>query len=363
MGYRKSDAVMVVSSVLIIVIMVSLYQIQHTNLAKKRYMDSITLGGEWFLNNQDASFLYYEYNFLHETHSDKVHPLREMGALWSITRLSEFLKDERYDALARKGFDYFEDSFSYDEENDFYFVNVTPGSVKLGYSAFIILALLGIDDADKEEYLRGFAKGIIFLQEDSGELRTFFYSGGNSERDYYPGEALVALMHLYEYTGNEEYLLAVKKAFPFYVGYFRENPNTAFVPWQSRAYRRLFNATQDEEVADFVFEMNDFMVKQGDPGKECSDFGFAGGIVIAVYMEGMVKAYDLAMELGDAKRADCYLNYIREASDHIMSLQVTEDSRKESIGGFLGSESSQTMRVDRNQHAVMAFMDAYDLMF
>ena len=153
----------------------------------------------------------------------------------------------------------------------------------------------------------------------------------------------------------------MNKAFPFYVKYFKENPNTAFVPWQTRAYYKFYKETRDEDVADFVFEMNDFMINEYNPGDYCNDFDFSRGIVAAVHLEGVIKAYNLAKELGDEKRTLCYFNYIKEASNHISSLQITESADKEAVGGFLGSKTSKTMRVDRNQHAAMALMDAYEL--
>ena len=91
---------------------------------KNKYVQSIELGGEWFLNNQDESFLYYEYNFFGKNHSSSHHSLREMGALWSISMLDDFLDDDRYSELARKGFSHFQEHFVHDQENDFLYINI-----------------------------------------------------------------------------------------------------------------------------------------------------------------------------------------------------------------------------------------------
>ena len=106
--------------------------------------------------------------------------------------------------------------------------------------------------------------------------------------------------------------------------------------------------------------MNDYMLKLHSPKDVCKDFVFSRGITTAVYTEGVIKAYDLAKALKDEQRAECYRNFIKEALDHILSLQVIENEKKEAIGGFLSSKVSQTMRVDNNQHAVMALIDAYN---
>ncbi len=326
---------------------------------QNKYVGAIVLGGEWFLNNQDESFLYYEYDYVKKIHSDESHPLREMASLWSITKLSKFLDDERYDKLAKRGFNHFEFYFERDSKDDFYFVNIPDKGAKLGHSAFIILALIEINHAKKDDYLKKFADGIILMQNGDGSLNTFFYLDTDNGKDYYPGEALLALMSLYEYTNDERYLDTIERAFPYYAEYFRKNPNTAFVPWQTRAYYKFYKVKEDRAVADFIFEMNDFMLEENQPRDKCSNFTFPGGIRVAVYMEGVNKAYSLARELEDEK-AECYLNFIEEGADYLLTLQIT-DAEKEAVGGFKGSEKSETMRVDRNQHAVLALMEAYEL--
>jgi hypothetical protein len=350
----------------------SLYQIknyteekekENKNENENKYQKSIRLGGEWFLNNQNNSFLYYQYLPLKKTHSYARHPLREMAALWPITKLSNYFNDSRYRDLAEKGFSYFGRYLKYDKENDFYFINITPSSIKLGYSAFMILSLLEVEHPKKDYYLDKFANGIIFQQNDDGSLRTFFYSDKEGGEDYYPGESLLALMSLYEYKQDPRYLNAVEKAFPYYVNYWQNNLNTAFVPWQTQAYYKLYNQTEKKEVADFIFQINDYLLNQHMLEEDCSGFDFSRGIVTSVYIEGINKAYELAKKLDDKSRIECYSNFIKEGLDFVLSLQIQggEEFEKEAIGGFLQNLNAGIMRVDRNQHSVMALMDAYEL--
>jgi len=326
---------------------------------ESRYDKAVKLGGEWFLSNQNESFLYYRYNVSKKKHSKKSNALRQLGALWSISKLANYLGDPRYEALAHRGFRHFEKHFKNDKKYDFYFLNIKPDKIKLGHSAFVILALLEMDHPKKEYYLDKFANGIISLQNTDGSLRTFFYSERTTGVDYYPGEALIALMSLYEYKKDKRYLKVVENAFPYYVQYWKSNRNTAFVPWQTRAYCKLYKATQKKEVADFVFEMSDYMLNRHIQ-EGSSKFDFSKGIVTAVYIEGVNKAYELAEELGDKERAARYANFVKEGIDFIMSLQITDSDNftKKAIGGFLGSYKSKTTRVDRNQHAVMAIMES-----
>lgn len=365
--YKKFLIIALVIAIITAIAIATLYSSSETKKFtesnnRHNYLTAIELGGEWFLNNQNEDFIYYTYYPYFNSYDKSSHELREMGALWSITKLAKFLKDERYTELANKGFLYFSKYFEYSDNEDYIYVNITPEKIKLGYNAFAILSLLEIEHPEKDHLLEGLANGILHLQKDSGELKTFFYSTRDSGKDYYPGEALLALMSLYEYTDNQKYLDAVKKAFPHYVEYFEKNPNTAFVPWQSRAYYKLFKATKDEEVRKFIFEMNDYMLDDYNPKNECSDYDFTPGIVAAVHSEGVNMAYDLARDVGDEKRSECYRNFSKESSDYILTLQITNQNEFEpqAIGGFLGNPESDSQKVDRNQHAVLSLMDAYN---
>lgn len=348
--------------VILLVAMIALFSISSLMPSGNRYVNAVRLGGEWFLNNQDEYFLHYQYNPYEGVHPELYHSLRSMGALWSITRLHEFTGDQRYKSLADRGIRYFEGYFNYDSDNDFIYVDISPDKIKLGYSAFMILSLLESDHPRKDYYMEKLAKGIMYMQNQDGSLRTFFYSNQSTGVDYYPGESLLALMSLYEHTGEISYLETVEKAFPYYADYWRSNRNTAFIPWQSRAYCKLFRQTGDMNVSGFIFEMNDYMLDEYSPQANCSGFDFSGGIVIAVHMEGVIQAHSLARDLGDHERAECYARFIKECSDSILSLQITELDGLDiqALGGFLGSQDSDTMRVDRNQHATMSIIEAYE---
>ena len=323
------------------------------------FMRSLTLGGEWFLRNQNNDFLYYEYNLLEGEHKDTIHTVREMGALWSLTKLAHFFDDVRYSSLARKGVDFFENYFKYNDEGDFYYVEA-EGEVKLAYSAFMILTFLEMEHPQKDFYLEKFARGILLHQQSDGSLQTFFFSDRTDNVDYYPGEALLALMELYGYTGDQRYLDAVKKAFPYYVDYWRISRSKAFIPWHTQAYYLLYQETKDPLVADFVFEMNDYLLDN------CQKEDFYRFATNSVYLEGLNSAYLLARELHNEARMICYSDAIRKASSILLTLQVSypygdptqEHVSQEVLGGFKGKDSM--LRVDRNQHAVMALMGSYE---
>lgn len=326
-----------------------------------KYLRAIKLGGEWFLNNQNENFLYYEYYPFEKEHPAGQQTVREAASLWAIGRLSNFLGDSRYDELAQRGFLNFEVDLEYDSDNDFYYLTTINSSI--AHSAFLILSLLQIDYPLKDYYLDGLARGIIFMQNENGSLNTIFgYSDTSFGIDYYPGEALLSIVSMYEYTGESKYLEVVEKAFDFYSEYWRDNQNSAFIPWHTRTYYELYLITGKKKIADFIFEMNDYLVSL------CSCFGNLmelefKGIESAVFVEGMNKAYQLAIEFNDKKREELYLNFIKKGTDFFLKLQVTGTAGfldEKAVGGFLESPTSNLQRVDNNQHALMALMDSFE---
>lgn len=304
--------------------------------------DSIKNGGEWFLNNQNDNFLHYEYDYKNNAYTPDSHALRETAALWSIATLSNYLGDERYEILSQKGFSYFEEHFV--EVNDYIYVDIETPS--LGYNAFLILALLEMEHHNKDIYLEKLANGILVLQQEYGKINAYFNSDSDANQQYYPGEALVALMSMYEYTGDERYLDATKKGFVYYKQFWREEPNIAMIPWHSRAYYKLYQATNNYEVADFVFEMNNALVKYYDFGN--CHFMFRGSEL--VFVEGMNYALLLANEVNQP--TSCYHKFIRKATTKAMKKQIQSDDITN------GAFPHSTLRIDHNQHALMALMDA-----
>jgi hypothetical protein len=333
-------------------------------LTSEDYDRAIRLGAEWFLNNQDDRFLHYEYDVEDREYGDEedarstVAMLRYTATLWSVAKAANYVDDPRLHELAQRGFAFFESHFERDPEGRFTYLNVTPGWIPLGYSAFMILALLEMEHPRRDEYLEQFANGILSLQQRNGELRTFFFSDSMSNKDFFPGEALLALMSLYEETREERILDTVKLAFLYYRRYWNEgDPEWAFANWHIQAYERLHDVTNYQAHREFVYSMADELLEYHEPEGDCSGFEFHG-VFVGARVEGINRAYELARDHGDARRAECYGRYIREASEYLVGLQLTDTEQypAPAIGGF--PDRRDELRVDRNQHVVTALIDA-----
>lgn len=325
------------------------------------YLRAAYLGSKWFLEQQDADFLHYTYDLQTDTYGSTTSRLRETSSLWSIATAAAYFNDARLQALARKGLAHFEAYLDYDAAGNYYYVAITP-EIHLGYSAFLILSLLQMDVPKRDEYLTGLARGILADQNPNGSFNTYFFTDDvTTNADYYPGEALLALISLYQTTHDEQYLSAVERALPYYRRQWQEHPSTAFTVWQSQYAVRTYDVTHDPNIPPFVFSMADFVLKSYAPTEECSGFAVGSNAALNAHTEGIVAAYSLARELGDTRRTQCYAQFVREASDYLVARQI-RDRRAfppQAIGGFQSNAALPELRIDRNQHAVMALLAAY----
>ena len=236
----------------------------------------------------------------------------------------------------------------------------------------MILSLINLPSIIEQELmLEKFANGIISLQNKNGSFNTYFFSEKNTGIDFYPGEAMLSLIKLYQYTKNETLLQSVQNGFYHYREYWRNNKNTAFIPWHTQTYRLLYEETKNKEIADFIFEMNDWVIDNYQI-KESSYIDEIGGFPryypsfsTSVYLEGINDAYIVAVLVNDTDHIDKYEQSIVNGTRFILQLQFTEENafyvenQTRSIGGFKTSLTKNEIRVDNVQHSVMALLKVY----
>lgn len=375
----------------------------------------ISLSRDWFLNNVDEStgLLQYMYHPSRDSYSKENNHIRQIATIWASTMVGEFLGDHGLDGLIETSLDHYLAS-AFQKGKGWYLGVNEP--VNIANNAFLILSLLKTPDyPDREIWLERLGKGITTLQRDDGSLITSFWrypgsrpnpfaarlrreaakipraglgriafnirhprrvfrrlrGGRNRSIDFYPGEAMLALMMLHRHSGDDEYLDGVRKAYPYYRRYWRGNKNTAFVPWHSQALSLLYEETRDESIPVFVFEMNDWLldshqIKDGPYHDKIGGFGHYPGSSTSSFLEGLNGAYRLAKLVGDQERMDRYSEAIRLGVGCILQMQYTDDNSfylvnpRNAIGGFKQSIVRNDQRIDFTQHALNALIKAYE---
>lgn len=340
-------------------------------------LSRIKLIPEWFSNNVDkktgrSEYMYYPDD---DKYSKDNNHVRQMASTWSMAYLKNYFKNPDLDKIIEKNLEYYSKLTIC--ERGLCRVEI-DGKSSLAYNAFLILALLEKDDNPEKDVLtKSLVNKILSLQRKNGsyqtDLKSAFDSYGDSEDsgiDFYPGEAMLALIKYYQKTGDQRVLESVKRAFYFYRTYWRNNQSTAFVPWHIQADFILYQATENPEVSEFILEMSDWILGTQTVGSPYPDKN--GGFYSPnpnnstfVQIEGLNDAYVLAKELGDQEREKKYSEAIKKAIEYLLMSQFTQNNTfylenpKKALGGFRSSPASIEQRIDFMQHAAFALIKTY----
>jgi hypothetical protein len=253
-----------------------------------------------------------------------------------------------------------------------------PGVAHLGAVAFALLTLVGAGDGAPPRLAQRLADSILSLQRPDGGFHTHFPAATQPEaEDFYPGEAMLALMHLHERHPDPRYPEALARALPYYRAHFRRERRAAFVPWQTAAYAHLYRLTGAREHADVVLALADAILplQYAGEGVEWPDYvggyraGRVPGIAAATYNEGVLEAYDVARRRGDTERAARYQRAAVLAALFTLRLQLTRENAfhvrrpDRALGAFRFSLADSALRIDHTEHALNSLLKVERYLF
>lgn len=343
--------------------------------------NTLNLAGNWLLNsqNEDGS-MKYKYLPDEDRYPKQNNMIRQFMATLALAELYENTQDNRYKEAYERNL-HFNIFHYYYEEEEFGYIFYNDNA-KLGSAAIALMSVLPSEKPiynEKKIMLKNF---IIFLHNESGRFRTFYIPPeADRNHNFYPGEAMLALMMAYEKEKEPDILDTVDKSFQYYSGYFRKASNPAFVPWQTMAIYRLYQAQKKTEYADFIFEMNDWLIQIQETS--CANPNYLGRFYdpshkeygpphsssTAVYVEGLTYAYSLAKELDDTDKMIAYRNSILLGVRSLLQLQyteynkgnVSEENRIKVHGGIRKTVDNPELRIDNTQHTVMALLRVMEI--
>lgn len=345
------------------------------DITKENIEKRLELAKNWLLANQKPNaFLKYEYYPSSDSYSTSDNSIRQIATLHAVTKLYSYSKDPRIYNLSVKGINYFLKFLKQDKGKNISFIEINNEST-IAHSTFLILSLIEIKNySNRTFYLTALADGILSRQNPDGSFKTLFNSDKIEGKDFYPGEAMLALASLYQETNNITYLRSVEQAFNYYSEYWRINKNDAFVPWHTEAYFILFNATRNETYKNFIFEMNDWLIGN-DQIADSKYLDMIGGFPknnptfsTGVFLEGMNDAYKIAKDTKD-QRKEKYERSILLGTRFLFQLQFTPENTfylknpSRTVGGFRQSLTRNNIRVDFLQHAIGSLIKTRNYLF
>lgn len=292
-------------------------------------------------------------------------PIRDIASVWDVELLSRFLARADLLPLVERSLGHFA-GFLVARDGALVLDPVRLGEPSgIAHSAFMLLALLDSELAGREAKIVGLAEGILHQQRSDGSFRISFGPEDDEGLEFYPGEAMLALMRAYALLHDTRYLSGVERGFGYYRARFQADAVAAdllvfHANWQSQ-YAALLHAHTPsaplrEAVRDYVFALHDRLLGsryyediERHPMRQAT-------VEVACALEGLNDAYTLAARERDADRLRAYERSIRTALAWLLRAQRLEDCTSRERGGFGHSLTDRTQRIDVTGHVVGGFI-------
>lgn len=354
---------------------------KQSGVTKRSHEAALRLCLDYMLSHTSSegliTYQYDPYNDRKVSSDSTAATVRRLASTWALAAFGNYFEERRaIDAARRSISGFLKKHYTFDEGEGFGYLKVKDGA-NIAVPAFVILALLEIGDPDFHAAERANLVEFIMAMEDrdQGFLYPVYLPSKDhkfaSKEIYYPGEALTALMALFERTGDAKYRQVAERVFEYYRDLFRSSKKRAsLAPWMSKAYAKLFHATGERRYADFVFEMSDYLLER-QKGVDAKYVDLIGAvhtdnscIASPTFVEGIVEGLGVAKALGDAKRIEAYRKAVLMGSRFTMQCQFTDENmfairdRKLTLGGIRERITGSTIRIDGLQHSGFALINA-----
>lgn len=263
-------------------------------------------------------------------------------------------------------------------------VVVSKGAAKLGGIGLAAIALAKRSTVtgrrDDDDLLRQLGRAILHHQRESGEFEyKWSYPEGEPYdfvSEYYPGEAILALLRIHDLFGGDDWLDAAERAALWLIEtrdaglepeqlnhdhwllyglneLYRVRPDDRYLEHASRIARAITAAqTRDPIVPDYLGTYH-------DPPRTTP---------VATRTEGLVAAYRLLRDHGRAEQAEeiletICLNVLFQLRNQFRPSSTIHLPRpRAALGGFRRSLTDFEIRIDYVQHCISALLAVHDVL-
>ena len=260
-------------------------------------------------------------------------------------------------------------------------------TTQLGASALTLLALTELPDRMLDrigvDRINRLARFLVEMQEPNGQFFDFYWQRllGYLSDDPVPsfqGESLFALTRYYRSNQNVEWLQAARLAADFQIEQFEKTQEVN--PWTVRGVAELYEIVNEPKYAEACFKMAEvgLLGKQyGSPTYKRPTYpDYRGGfattrpprtLTAARRVEALISVHWLAYRMG--KDTKPYVDAIMRGAHFLLQNQYRRDNTyyvnlpEETRGALRASPIDPSIRVDYNQHAIVALTEAYDIAY
>jgi hypothetical protein len=395
---------------------------------------------EWMLTNlqPDGRLVYMWLPGESKEKPNDNNMIRQWMGTNALIKVAEKRNDPQlWDRIA-KNIDYNLEHF-YRQDGEFGLIEYQK-QVKLGSLSLAAMAIMSHPQRARwQQQEHGLRRTVADMWSEDGYFDGYFPARGGNRNDnvqnFYPGETMLLWAQLYRESRDPELLRRFVQSFRYYRAWHLdpsdpERRRPAFTPWHTQADFILWETLREppppepargeappvdpaappvdpaapaapthtpegwpigttpatpvqieqQEIVDFVFEMNDWLIQNMEVWEESAfddekghfhsrerDYGPPHASSTGVYIEGIIDAYAIAKAVGDTARAERYRLSLSRAIRSVMQLQFVDDidmfyvtDRVKTKGGLRTTTIRNEVRVDNVQHVLMGLLKLLD---
>lgn len=341
---------------------------------KIRY--SVRLGANWIISMQEESG---RYNYWYDPSTDKYSEpwddnfLRQAGTSYALMLAYQVTGDSNCLKSAMDNVEYLLTFRRETESGASYFL--FNNKAKLGGVALPMLTMLKYKiitgDTLYDDLLTSLGEMILYLQEKygTGQFKsTYVYRGDYEyektsgwESNIYPGEAMLALVYMYQAFDNKLYKEALDWAYDYYSEKGRWRVSS-LITWTTSAFSELYKTDPEKKYAEFIMDMCNYTLKSQNLCPDNYEYGSFYGlpnVFTATSFEGIADAIPVMEMINEKKLAEKYKLRSLMAYNWLFKLQFADSSSSipaPAYGGFRTNAYDSLIRIDNTQHAVSALI-------
>jgi hypothetical protein len=353
-------------------------------------LDRAAMGARWLASvaRDDGSFFYIYYPEDDEYQGDDYNEVRHAGTTYSLFSAYAASDDDSVLEAAEGGARYIADNSVVAGDRGRAFVY--QDRMKLGGQALALVALLErrrvLADTTYDDLIGDLARFMLSMElpDQAGRYHQSYDAAADElslepDSDYYPGEALLALIRLAQQFPDGPYLEHATRAARYLI-YERDGdiPAAGEIPredhWLTMAIAELYRLDSRPEYRDVAYLQGESMVGNqhgaDGPGLRIGGSDLQEPInytSTATKGEALLAVWALAAFVGDADREARYATAARRNVQFQLRVQYTpEDTelfpRPEAVVGAWGKDAMDPwIRIDFVQHNVSALIGLWHL--
>ncbi|MFW5713791.1 MAG: hypothetical protein ACOCYU_03890 [Brevefilum sp.] len=357
---------------------------QFANLSEEQLLESITLGGNYLQKAmQENGKFVYEYLPKSDTVKPEYNILRHAGTLYAMTEVYELNHDPELLKVIEMGISYLIEQLAYCETQDGReFCFVEQDEVKLGANGIGLVALTKYTEVTGDRQflstMQSLARWILAVQTPEGEftIHKLRYSTGEVSdfiSAYYPGEALLGLIRLYQLDDNPIWADAAEKGARWLIEVRdgeADDTELQHDHWLMYALNEIHRSRPNDVFLEHTSRLARIIIEALNDGSQVPDW--RGSIYVppkstptATRGEGLNAAYRLLRDYGSQEEAEAILTALEDVIRFELYTQIYGekamyfDNPQRVYGAFHEDLTDYSIRIDFVQHNISSVIGFY----